>query len=283
MPGLDKPTRGQENCGSTDGAGGQSNLWNTSMSPLATAAVVMAATFSAALLGIAVQRWIPAQHRENETKDTVRIAIGTIAALTALVLGLSTSSAKVGFDLACRNLHDSTIDLIMVDRLLARYGDEATGLRHDIQELVRRRLGWLADLTAQGEDAYNPLSGAAMVEGVADRIHDLEPRDARQQALKERLVALAEAALRSRWSLAAEQDNRVPPLFLVAVGSWLVIMFFSYGLFARWNATVLVALLACALSASIAVFLIMELERPFSGFIRVPAAGLRRAQEVLGK
>jgi hypothetical protein len=253
------------------------------MSPIATATLVLVVTFAAALLGIAAQRWLPPQHRENETKDTVRIAIGTIAALTALVLGLSTSSAKSGFDLACRNLHDSTIDLITIDRLLGRYGDEASDLRHDLQQLVRRRLDWLANLTAQGHDAYDPLAGAALVEGVADRIYDLEPHDARQRGIKERLVVVSEAALRSRWALAAEQDARVPPLFLLAVGSWLVVMFFSYGFFARWNATVLVALLACALSVSIAVFLILELERPFSGFIRVPAAGLRRAQAVLGK
>ena len=44
------------------------------------------------LLAIAVRRQIPAQHMEGDSKDVVKLILGLIATLTALVLGLLISS-----------------------------------------------------------------------------------------------------------------------------------------------------------------------------------------------
>lgn len=54
--------------------------------------------FSGALLGMALQRLLPGHHLSKETQDVVKLSAGTIATLTALVLGLLVSSAKSTFD-----------------------------------------------------------------------------------------------------------------------------------------------------------------------------------------
>jgi hypothetical protein len=57
----------------------------------------------------------------------------------------------------------------------------------------------------------------------------------------------------------------------------------SFGLFAPRNATVILVLLLCALSVSGAVFLILEMNHPLSGLIKVSSAPMLKALEHLGQ
>jgi hypothetical protein len=71
------------------------------------------------------------------------------------------------------------------------------------------------------------------------------------------------------------------PLLVVLV-SWLAIIFLTFGLYAPRNATVVTILIVCALSVAGAIFLILELDEPFTGWIRVSSAPLRNALSQLG-
>jgi nitric oxide reductase large subunit len=71
--------------------------------------------------------------------------------------------------------------------------------------------------------------------------------------------------------------------FLVVLVCWLAFIFMSFGLFARPNTTVIVALFVCALSFSSAIFLILELDQPFKGLIQISSAPLREALGRLGQ
>jgi hypothetical protein len=63
----------------------------------------------------------------------------------------------------------------------------------------------------------------------------------------------------------------------------VTVIFLSFGLFAPRNATVVATLFLCALSVSGAIFLIMELDRPFGGLIQISSAPLHNAIENIGK
>jgi hypothetical protein len=65
--------------------------------------------------------------------------------------------------------------------------------------------------------------------------------------------------------------------FLAILLFWLTITFASFGLFAPRNGTVLVVLFVCAVSVGSAVFLILELDGPFDGLLKVSADPLRYA------
>jgi len=58
---------------------------------------------------------------------------------------------------------------------------------------------------------------------------------------------------------------------------WLVIIFVSFGLFAPRNATVVATLLVRAFSVSGAIFLILNLDRPYEGLIQISSTPLRNA------
>ena len=58
---------------------------------------------------------------------------------------------------------------------------------------------------------------------------------------------------------------------LIGLVSWLVVIFFGFGLIAPPNATTILAFVAAAFSVAGAVFLILELDHPLSGLIRIPS------------
>ncbi len=127
-------------------------------------------------------------------------------------------------------------------------------------------------------------SGAGLLaEGLTDAIRTLQPRNDSQQALKSRALDLTETLLQARWMVFAGTESSVPLPFLVILVFWLTITFGSFGLFAPRNATVLVVLLVCALSVSSAVFLVLEMDMPFEGLMRVSADPLRYAYEHLNQ
>lgn len=69
---------------------------------------------------------------------------------------------------------------------------------------------------------------------------------------------------------------------LVVVVFWLAMIFFSFGLFAPRNATVIASFVVSGLSVSGAIFLMLEMYDPFRGLIQISGAPLRSALEHLG-
>ena len=64
---------------------------------------------------------------------------------------------------------------------------------------------------------------------------------------------------------------------------WLTIIFVSFGLFAPFNPTVVATLMVCSMSVSGAIFLVLELDTPFTGLIRISDAPLRNTIARLGQ
>lgn len=80
-----------------------------------------------------------------------------------------------------------------------------------------------------------------------------------------------------RLLLFAQPGDAMSTPFLVVLVLWLTLIFTSFSVFARPNATVCVVLLVCILSASSAIFLILEMGSPFNGLMQISSAPLRNA------
>lgn len=94
---------------------------------------------------------------------------------------------------------------------------------------------------------------------------------------------LAGDLAQTRWLLMEEAQSELPLPLLVILICWLTILFVSFGLFSPRNATVVTVLFVCACSMSAAVFLILELNRPLDGFLRVSIAPLHNIMQYLGQ
>ncbi|MFZ3326933.1 MAG: hypothetical protein WA231_14030 [Methylocella sp.] len=64
---------------------------------------------------------------------------------------------------------------------------------------------------------------------------------------------------------------------------WISMQFGVFGLFARAIATAIVALLIGAISGSTAIFLILKLNHPYLGLMRISGAPLHNAPAQIGQ
>src|SRR5262249_43866959 len=132
--------------------------------------------FLGALLGLFLQRLLPSHHLSNETQDVVKLSAGTIATLTALVLGLLVSSARSSFDTMNNGIVQSSARLILLDRALARYGPETKAAREQLKRAVAAIIEtvWPAETT--GVEALTVVERANGVELVQDKLNELTPQ-----------------------------------------------------------------------------------------------------------
>jgi hypothetical protein len=73
------------------------------MDSIAIRLIVFACVFGAALFGMFLRAVLPEQHLSADSKDTVRLAMGMIATMAALVMGLLVASAKSFYDARAAN------------------------------------------------------------------------------------------------------------------------------------------------------------------------------------
>jgi len=99
------------------------------MSTTTTSLVVLAFVFGGALVGIFLRRVLPQQHLSDASKDIVRVGIGMVVTITALVLSLLIASAKAYYDAQSNELTEMSAKIVLLDRVLAHYGPETKEAR----------------------------------------------------------------------------------------------------------------------------------------------------------
>ena len=80
--------------------------------------LVFAVLAAAALFSLWLYPHLPEDYRSAETTSNMRLGMGVIATITAVVLGLSISSVKGHFVQASRDVQALGADLIVLDRTL---------------------------------------------------------------------------------------------------------------------------------------------------------------------
>jgi len=245
------------------------------MSALALSCLIFVLTLGGILLGTLLRRTLPEHHLSKDSQDVVRLGVGLIATIAALVLGLLIAAAKSSFDTQSTQVKQITANMILLDNLLAQYGPEARPIR----EQMRSSIGPFTDRLWQEKEqaAAAPFAANASAEKAYLAIQALSPTNDLQRALQARAAQLSTDLAQTRLLLFVESDNLVPAPFLAILVFWLVIIFASFSLFSALNVTVFACLSLFALSASGAIFLILELSRPFTGLMTISSAPLRHA------
>jgi hypothetical protein len=101
--------------------------------------------------------------------------------------------------------------------------------------------------------------------------------------LKTQAVTLAGEIEQLRTLLMAQMLPSIPRSLLLAVACWLAVIFFCFSVLSPPNATTGLALIAAALSVAVAVFLIMELDHPLGGSIRISSEPMLNALNQIPK
>jgi len=253
------------------------------LSSLTIGLISAACIFCGALLGLLLQGLLPQHHLRDSSKDTVKVVAGTIATLSALVLGLLVGSAKSSFDATNTAIIQNGAKVILLDRVLAAYGPETK----DVREQLRRAVaGGIEMFWPEEKAAGSGMAGfekANAMEMVQAKLRELTPATDAQRQLQSQAEQISGEMVQARWLLIEQAQSVLPMAFLVVLLFWLTMLHLSFGLFAPRNATVITVLLISALSVSGAIFIILEMNHPLDGMIKVSSAPMRKALEHLGQ
>ncbi|MCS3450593.1 MULTISPECIES: DUF4239 domain-containing protein [Bradyrhizobium] len=252
------------------------------MSPIAVSLIALAIIIAAALFGTLLRNTLPGHYLADDSKDYIRLGIGLITTLAALVLGLLVGSANSSYDAQNTQVRHLTANIILLDNLLEQYGPESRDardtLRGAVEPLIKRI--WREDSLESAKGT--PFRGTALSVDAYGKIQNLSPKTDAQRSFKERAIQLATDLVQTRLLLFEHADTSIPMPFLAILVFWLAIIFMSFSLFSRLTPINIVAMLVFATSASAALFLILELSQPFVGLMQISSTPLRNALAPLG-
>lgn len=247
------------------------------MNPIATSVIVLACVFGGALAGLFLRNRLPDQHLQDDSKDIVKLGIGVVATMAALVLGLLVSSAKGSFDRTSDEVTLGAAKIVQLNHALAQYGDETK----EIRGAFRRYVEAIADALTSGEKSRLMQLRTSAMETKADdvevAIRALVPRSEAQRELRSLALTLMQDWRANRSLLLLQEHSSVSTPLLVVVVAWFALIFLGFGLFAPRNGTVVATLFLCALAVSGALFLILEMDGPREGLIRISDGPTRNA------
>ena len=90
------------------------------------------------MLGMLAGSWLPPGHMTSDSKDALRLGMGLVATTVALVLGLLVASAKSFYDTQNNEVTQLAANVVLLDRVLAHYGPEASDSRASLRASAER-------------------------------------------------------------------------------------------------------------------------------------------------
>ncbi len=232
------------------------------------------------MAGLGLQRIVPVGHLGSDTKDSIRLASGLLVTMTALVLGMLVSTANTSYQQRKNDLAEMASKFVEVDRLLGSYGTEAAEARRELRNLAQSSLDRIWSDRSTMDSSKNPKDNGRLL---YNQLETLKPDSATQLITKNSAITASMSLRHTYWLmfLSSEENSLSFPLLAIVV-SWLVAIFVSFGLFAPRNGTSTASLVVCALAVSAAIFVIMAMYSPFSGFMKISSYPIRDALSQMG-
>jgi len=221
----------------------------------------------AALAGRTIRRFLPDHHLASDSRDGIKLALGLVSTMSALVLGLLVSSAKSSYDAERNEVIQMAAKVAFLDRVLVIYGPEAAEARVRFHDAVKGAVQqmWPEEAGLSARLAPNTQAGN-VVYGI---LQALSPQDDAQRKLKEQAISAGIDIGQLRSLLQAQSVPSISTPMLIILVSWLVIIFMGFSVLAPSNPTVIFAFIISAVAVSGAIFLILELDEPFGGVLRI--------------
>ena len=247
------------------------------MPPVAIGLLAFGLALAGILLGSVMQRTLPKGQLSPDSKEVVKLSLGIVATLAALVLGLLVASAKTTYSAREGEINQITAYVILLDNLLAKYGEGAQAARASLRKAIPPMVDhiWREAQSVPVQSA--PFKASAEGEAFYQQVQALQPTNDMQRGLKQRIIEVALDLAKARLLLFSHLGSSIPFPFLAVLLLWMTILFAGFSLMAPPNTITLASLIVCALSVSAAIFLILGLDQPFSGLMAIESESLMNA------
>ncbi|MDP1749998.1 MAG: hypothetical protein Q8L22_11095 [Reyranella sp.] len=249
------------------------------MNPIQQAGIAFALIIASAAAGAFLRKKLPEHHLTGDSKDVIKLAVALIATMSALVLALLFASTRTSFERTSGYVSRMTADITELDKLLGEYGPEAKPLR----AALRIEVGPLIDSIWQADTPPQPASaekghGAS----VLYMLRELTPANKVQASIQARALQVSTDLDQTQLNLMSQPGDSISNTFIIVLVIWLMFIFAVFSMSSPPNPTLFAVLGLCILSASAAIYLILELGLPFGGLMQVSPENLRTALKPLG-
>jgi hypothetical protein len=240
-------------------------------------------TFGVGLLGLYLKRLLPERHMSSGSRDMIGAVMGLLSLLLALVLGTLVGSAYGFFAAQKADIELLSARALELDLAFRQYGPETQPLRDGLRTSMKEAYDAL-----QGDsEAYRrhfELEGyMSKFEKWNQTLSALNPRTPAQTQLISSMGASSASFQQTRLLMSLQLASPISwPLIFVVV-SWAMLLFFGFGVLSGLNPTSLGALAFGSFAVASAIFLILELNQPFSGLFRLPSESLSETIALLNK
>jgi hypothetical protein len=249
------------------------------MDELLTPLVIFLLLAAASLGALFFHERMPVGQRQEDTHGVVRLAANIFVVMTSLVLGLLINSAKNTYEAIDRGIHSFATELILEDENLRQLGPDGAVAREKLAQYVQQAVK--GTWPTRGAPLVDDTKAEALLEEVGTSLRAVEPQGAENAEAWHDAEQGYQSVVRRRWSLVEDSEGEIPRPLLFVLVAWLVLIFASFGYRAPRNALVIVTFVVSALLIAGALYLVLDMELPFSGPIQVSPAPLVRALEHL--
>ena len=248
-----------------------------------TASVILVCMLCGMALGSYLRFVLPEHHTQADSKDILMTSAGMMATLIALIIGLLVTSAKGNYDETTSGITLSGAKIITLDYYLSNYGPETKEARDLIRQATISAIERIWPNESGQRADLAKMETATGMDEVYTKLRELSPQNDSQKYLQSQALQIGADMMQSRWMLIEQSQTKLPRIFLSVLTFWLTVLFVQFGLLAPRNPTAKTALFICALSVSGAIYLILELNNPLEGTIKVSSAPLHKALSIIGK
>jgi hypothetical protein len=227
------------------------------------------------MAGLTLQRLLPDGHTAERSRDMIGGVVGLLTLLLALVLGLLIWTAYGVFSTQQTELQTIAARALEFDLEMRQYGPEGDKAR----EILRRDLVW-AHEQFWGDETSRSQAYDASVKAMSDMsgyFGALKPESDAQKHLLDAARANYAFIGENRILMSMQAQTPVSWPLIYAVAAWSCLMFFGMGLLSRPNPTTATMLALGAASVALAIFLILEFNKPYTSSIRVSPVALEEA------
>lgn len=239
------------------------------------AAFICACLIAASIGTMLSYHRLPSHHRQEETNAVVRLVANIFVVMTSLVFSLMINSAKNTFEGIDSNVHSFATEIILFDQTLRTYGLEANETKHRLSTYVEIALGNVppsSDPLVKGD----PAAEFALNE-VGNSLALLTPDDPGHIALLNNARQQYQRIVEQRWVLVEQSEGVIPRPLIAMLATWLILIFASFGYRAPKNIIVVSMFIIAAFLISASIYLVLDMDIPFSGLIQISDLPLRRA------
>ena len=237
--------------------------------------------FAMGLVGLYLKQRLPERHMSMGSRDMIGAIMGLLSLLLALVLGILVGSAHQFFTGQKAELESLGARSLELELAFRQYGSETEPLRQMMKTSVQEAYDAAQGNREAYEQHFEIGDYLSKFEKWNDMVASLAPRTPQQTALLSSIRSISASFQQTRLLMSEQLASSISwPLLVIVVG-WALLLFCGFGVMSGLNLTSVVALALGAFAVATAIFLILELNQPFSGLLHVPTMSIEATLKAL--